>query len=108
MQPQPTPEIQRTPLEALLLQIKSTRPTADVRDYLGKALDPPDVRAIESAWATLKMLGAVQSDGGEGVKGEGLSARLTPLGMHLAMIPVDVRLAKVRRLHLLHDLKRQY
>ncbi|GAA5892974.1 hypothetical protein JCM8208_004140 [Rhodotorula glutinis] len=95
MQPQPTPEIQRTPLEALLLQIKSTRPTADVRDYLGKALDPPDVRAIESAWATLKMLGAVQSDGGEGVKGEGLSARLTPLGMHLAMIPVDVRLAKM-------------
>ncbi|TNY18898.1 P-loop containing nucleoside triphosphate hydrolase protein [Rhodotorula diobovata] len=96
MQAQPTPEIQRTPLEALLLQIKSTRPAADVRDYLGKALDPPDVRAIESAWATLKMLGAVHSDGGEGAKGEGLSARLTPLGMHLAMIPVDVRLAKVR------------
>lgn len=95
MQAQPTPEIQRTPLEALLLQIKSTRPAADVRDYLGKALDPPDVRAIESAWATLKMLGAVHSDGGEGAKGEGLSARLTPLGMHLAMIPVDVRLAKV-------------
>ncbi|BGP38509.1 Putative ATP-dependent RNA helicase ucp12 [Rhodotorula kratochvilovae] len=95
MQAQPTPEIQRTPLEALLLQIKSTRPTADVREYLGKALDPPDVRAIESAWATLRMLGAVQSDGGEGAKGEGLSARLTPLGMHLAMIPVDVRLAKM-------------
>ncbi|GAA5824016.1 hypothetical protein JCM3770_004992 [Rhodotorula araucariae] len=95
MQAQPTPEIQRTPLEALLLQIKSTRPTADVREYLGKALDPPDVRAIESAWATLKMLGAVQSNGGEGAQGEGLSARLTPLGMHLAMIPVDVRLAKM-------------
>ncbi|GJN87301.1 hypothetical protein Rhopal_000249-T1 [Rhodotorula paludigena] len=97
MSPQPTPEIQRTPLEALLLQIKSTRPAADVREYLGKALDPPDVKAIETAWATLKMLGAVREEGAAGVvvKGEGLSARLTPLGMHLAMIPVDVRLAKM-------------
>lgn len=94
MSAQPTPEIQRTPLEALLLQIKSTRPAADVRDYLGRALDPPDVKAIESAWATLGMLGAVQ---GSGQDQAGLSARLTPLGLHLAMIPVDVRLAKVSR-----------
>lgn len=92
MSAQPTPEIQRTPLEALLLQIKSTRPTADVRDYLGRALDPPDVKAIESAWATLGMLGAIQDTGQDQA---GLSARLTPLGSHLAMIPVDVRLAKV-------------
>ncbi|KWU44126.1 P-loop containing nucleoside triphosphate hydrolase protein [Rhodotorula sp. JG-1b] len=92
MSAQPTPEIQRTPLEALLLQIKSTRPAADVRDYLGRALDPPDVKAIESAWATLGMLGAVQ---GSGQDQAGLSARLTPLGLHLAMIPVDVRLAKM-------------
>ncbi|KAG0667481.1 hypothetical protein C6P46_000012 [Rhodotorula mucilaginosa] len=92
MSAQPTPEIQRTPLEALLLQIKSTRPSADVRDYLGRALDPPDVKAIESAWATLGMLGAVQ---GSGQDQAGLSARLTPLGLHLAMIPVDVRLAKM-------------
>ncbi len=95
MSAQPTPEIQRTPLEALLLQIKSTRPSANVRDYLGRALDPPDVKAIESAWATLGMLGAVQ---GPGQNQAGLSARLTPLGLHLAMIPVDVRLAKVSQL----------
>ncbi|BGP23231.1 Putative ATP-dependent RNA helicase ucp12 [Rhodotorula toruloides] len=94
MSPQPTPEIQRTPLEALLLQIKSTRPTANVREYLGNALDPPEVKAIESAWATLRMLGAVSNDV-DGAKDGGLSARLTPLGMHLAMIPVDVRLAKM-------------
>lgn len=93
MSAQPTPEIQRTPLEALLLQIKSTRPAADVREYLGRALDPPDVKAIEGAWATLGMLGAVH---GSGQDQAGLSARLTPLGLHLAMIPVDVRLAKVR------------
>ncbi|GAA5907364.1 hypothetical protein JCM6882_002817 [Rhodosporidiobolus microsporus] len=94
MLPQPTPEIQRTPLEALLLQIKSTRPTADVRDYLLKALDPPDVKAVESAWSTLRLLGAVVAEG-TGAAGDGLAARLSPLGMHLAMIPVDVRLAKM-------------
>ncbi|GAA5821485.1 hypothetical protein JCM11251_004646 [Rhodosporidiobolus azoricus] len=94
MLPQPTPEIQRTPLEALLLQIKSTRPTANVRDYLLKALDPPDVKAVESAWSTLRMLGAVMAEGA-GAAGDGLAARLSPLGMHLAMIPVDVRLAKM-------------
>ncbi|GAA5856055.1 hypothetical protein JCM5353_005568, partial [Sporobolomyces roseus] len=91
MAAQPLPEIKRTPLESLLLQIKSTRPDADVRDYLSKALDPPQVRAIETAWATLRLLGAVEVKEG---KNE-LSAKLTPLGCHLAMIPVDLRLAKM-------------
>lgn len=39
MRAQPQPEITRTPLEALLLQIKSTRPDANVKDYLLKALE---------------------------------------------------------------------
>ncbi|GAA5855860.1 hypothetical protein JCM8547_000389 [Rhodosporidiobolus lusitaniae] len=92
--PQPTPEIKRTPLEALLLQIKSTNATANVRDYLLKALDPPNVKAIEAAWATLRLLGAVVAEG-KGAEGDGMAARLSPLGMHLSMIPVDVRLAKM-------------
>ncbi|KAK4053504.1 putative ATP-dependent RNA helicase ucp12 [Microbotryomycetes sp. JL201] len=83
----PTPEILRTPLESLCLQIKSVRADEDVKSFLSKALSPPDVRAIDSAWSTLKLLGAV----GEG----GMTARLTPLGMHLAMIPVDLRLGKI-------------
>lgn len=95
MAAQPLPEIKRTPLESLLLQIKSTRPDADVRDYLSKALDPPQVKAIETAWATLRLLGAVEVKEG---KNE-LSAKLTPLGCHLAMIPVDLRLAKVSSLY---------
>ncbi|GAA5822662.1 hypothetical protein JCM10212_006760 [Sporobolomyces blumeae] len=91
MPAQPLPEIRRTPLESLLLQIKSTRPDADVREYLGKALDPPQVKAIETAWATLRLLGAVEAKEGK----EEMTARLTPLGSHLAMIPVDLRLAKM-------------
>ncbi|KAM0788551.1 hypothetical protein ACM66B_001677 [Microbotryomycetes sp. NB124-2] len=83
----PTPEMLRTPLESLCLQIKSVRADEDVRAFLSKAISPPDVRAIESAWSTLKLLGAVKEGG--------MNARLTPLGMHLAMLPVDVRLGKM-------------
>jgi ATP-dependent RNA helicase DHX57 len=84
----PTPEIMRIPLESLCLQIKAMRSDEDVKIFLGKALDPPDVRAIDSAWATLRLLGAIEEMGGT-------AAKLTPLGMHLAMIPVDLRLGKV-------------
>lgn len=89
MSPHPTPEIVRIPLEMLCLQIKSMREDEDVKEFLGKALSPPDVRAIDSAWTTLKNLGAVEDTGG-------WSARLTPLGRHMANIPVDLRLGKVR------------
>lgn len=88
MSPHPTPEIMRIPLEALCLQIKAMRADEDVKLFLGKALNPPDVRAIDSAWATLRLLGAIEETGGT-------AARLTPLGMHLSMIPVDLRLGKV-------------
>ncbi|KAK4050892.1 putative ATP-dependent RNA helicase ucp12 [Microbotryomycetes sp. JL221] len=83
----PTPEMMRTPLESLCLQIKSVRADEDVKRFLSKALSPPDVRAVDSAWATLRLLGAVEEGS--------MSARLTPLGMHLAMIPVDLRLGKI-------------
>ena len=46
------------------------------RSFLGKALDPPDVRAIDSAWETLRLLGAIEEEGGT-------AAKLTPLGAHL-------------------------
>jgi ATP-dependent RNA helicase DHX57 len=88
MSPHPTPEIVRIPLEMLCLQIKSMRADEDVKEFLGKALSPPDVRAIDSAWNTLKNLGAVEEMGG-------WSARLTPLGRHMANIPVDLRLGKM-------------
>lgn len=84
----PTPEIVRIPLEMLCLQIKAMREDEDVKTFLGKALDPPDIRAIDSAWSTLRALGAIEEEGGT-------AARLTPLGAHLAMIPVDLRLGKM-------------
>ncbi|SCV74256.1 BQ2448_6688 [Microbotryum intermedium] len=84
----PTPEMVRIPLESLCLQIKAMRADEDVTTFLAKALNPPDVRAIDSAGATLLLLGAIEEGGGT-------KSRLTPLGMHLAMLPLDLRLGKM-------------
>jgi HrpA-like RNA helicase len=45
------------------------------------------MEAIDAAWRTLLDLGAVES--------EDHSSRLTALGRHMSMIPVDLRLAKM-------------
>jgi len=59
----------------------------DVKAFLSRAIDPPKMEAMDSAWTTLVDLGAV-----EGEKG---TSRLTALGRHMSMIPVDLRLAKM-------------
>ncbi|WVQ98990.1 hypothetical protein IAU59_006122 [Kwoniella sp. CBS 9459] len=83
----PIPEILRTPLEALFLQVKAMNEDTDVKAFLSKAIDPPKMDAINAAWQTLQDLGAVES--------EDHKSRLTALGRHMSMIPVDLRLAKM-------------
>ncbi|OCF36386.1 ATP-dependent RNA helicase A [Kwoniella heveanensis BCC8398] len=83
----PVPEILRTPLEALFLQVKAMNEDTDVKAFLSKAIDPPKMDAINAAWQTLQDLGAVES--------EDHKSRLTALGRHMSMIPVDLRLAKM-------------
>ena len=46
--------------------------------FLRKAIDPPKLSAIESAWETLKELGAVDEDG-----------KITALGRHMVS-PTDI------------------
>lgn len=71
--------------------------------YHSQAIDPPKMEAMDKAWETLLDLGIVE--------GEDQKSRLTALGRHVgsalsqrrtmlsstqvAMIPVDVRLAKM-------------
>lgn len=81
------PEILRTPLESLFLQIKAMDQDADVKAYLMRAIDPPRMEALDAAWKTLMDLGAVE--------GEAMTSRLTALGRHMAALPVDLRLAKM-------------
>ncbi|GFZ45856.1 hypothetical protein JCM24511_03588 [Saitozyma sp. JCM 24511] len=83
----PVPEIMRTPLEALFLQVKAMDEDIDVRAFLSKAIDPPKFEAMDLAWRTLMDLGIVE--------GRDQKSRLTALGRHVSMIPVDVRLAKM-------------
>lgn len=73
MSPQQMPEILRTPLEQLCLQVKAMG-EQDVRAFLGKAIDPPSTKALEHAINTLQAVEAIQ---------DGKSGELTPLGKHM-------------------------
>ncbi|KAK9449238.1 P-loop containing nucleoside triphosphate hydrolase protein [Limtongia smithiae] len=78
------PEMGRTPLEQLYLSVKAMK-VGDAGKFLGEALDPPDVVAIDTARAVLVQVGALDE----------ITAELTPLGRHLATIPADLRCSKL-------------
>ncbi|KAG6380964.1 P-loop containing nucleoside triphosphate hydrolase protein [Boletus reticuloceps] len=80
----PVPEILRIPLESISLMVKVTRENEDVQHFLEKAIDPPDVSAMDKAWSTLQELGAVDKE-----------SKLTALGRYMAMLPLDLRLGKM-------------
>ncbi|OCH95734.1 P-loop containing nucleoside triphosphate hydrolase protein [Obba rivulosa] len=78
----PIPEIRRVPLESVALSAKVVHD--DVKTFLGKAIDPPEMAAIDHALSTLEELAALAPDGS-----------LTPLGIHLSTLPMDLRLGKM-------------
>ncbi|KAF9074920.1 P-loop containing nucleoside triphosphate hydrolase protein [Rhodocollybia butyracea] len=80
----PVPEILRVPLESISLAVKVMREEEDVQHYLARALDPPQTGAMETAWSVLKELGAISEQG-----------KLTSLGRHISMLPMDLRLGKM-------------
>lgn len=77
------PEILRTPLQELCLQIKSLQ-LGTVGSFLAKALQPPDPLAVQNAIELLKTIGAL--DDGE---------ELTPLGRHLCSLPLEPNIGKM-------------
>ena len=83
---QPIPEIQRAPLEQLLLKIKilPVFSDQDVKEVLARLIEAPSQDAISGAVKRLQDLGAIDDCGD-----------LTPLGYHLGALPVDVRIAKL-------------
>ncbi|PCH34268.1 nucleoside triphosphate hydrolase protein [Wolfiporia cocos MD-104 SS10] len=78
----PMPEIKRVPLESIALTVKIVR--NDVKSFLSRALDPPDIVAMDKALAVLRDLSAIDQN-----------EEVTPLGRHMAMLPVDLRLGKM-------------
>ncbi|XP_076381687.1 putative ATP-dependent RNA helicase DHX57 [Megalopta genalis] len=83
---QPVPEILRIPLEPLLLRIQLLYKgvKVDSCQILSKLMEPPTVPSIHSAIKRLQDVGAFNSE-----------CTLTPLGHHLAALPVDVRIGKL-------------
>ncbi|CAD1474838.1 unnamed protein product, partial [Heterotrigona itama] len=83
---QPVPEILRIPLESLLLRIQllHTGKKVDLYEVLGKMLEPPTKESICSAIKRLQDVGAFDSE-----------HMLTPLGHHLAALPVNIRIGKL-------------
>ncbi|XP_057251460.1 DExH-box ATP-dependent RNA helicase DExH7, chloroplastic isoform X4 [Beta vulgaris subsp. vulgaris] len=83
MRPFQVPEMLRMPLVELCLQIKLLS-LGDIKLFLSKALDMPKDEAVNSAISSLKEVGAVDKH-----------EELTPLGHHLAKLPVDLLLGKM-------------
>jgi ATP-dependent helicase HrpA len=79
------PEIQRTNLASVLLQMASLD-LGDIKDF--PFLDPPDSRAVTDGVNLLYELGAlnVQKSGGD---------RLTTIGRRMSTLPTDPRLARM-------------
>lgn len=83
---EPIPEIQRVPLEQLLLRIKTLPNFAkyDIKDVIDKIMEKPTDDAVVTAIKRLEDVGAF--DGND---------QLTALGEILATLPVDVRIGKL-------------
>ncbi|EPS71537.1 hypothetical protein M569_03222, partial [Genlisea aurea] len=77
------PELMRMPLAELCLQVKLLS-LGSIKEFLSKALEPPKEEAIATAVASLYEVGAFEGN-----------EELTPLGYHLAKLPVDILLGKM-------------
>lgn len=89
MQPTSLPELQRAPLEEICLSILASGFAKSCCDFLSEAPQPPSTDNIKAALAMLQDIGAIERSGKNQLE------RLSPLGHHLAKLPVDVRLGKM-------------
>ncbi|XP_076990146.1 putative ATP-dependent RNA helicase DHX57 isoform X2 [Tamandua tetradactyla] len=83
---QQLPEIQRVPLEQLCLRIKILEMfnTHTLQSVFSCLIEPPHNDSLRASKIRLRALGALTQD-----------EKLTPLGYHLASLPVDVRIGKL-------------
>ncbi|XP_020943251.1 putative ATP-dependent RNA helicase DHX57 isoform X1 [Sus scrofa] len=83
---QQLPEIQRVPLEQLCLRIKILEmfSTHNLQSVFSRLIEPPHPDSLRASKIRLRDLGALTPD-----------EKLTPLGYHLASLPVDVRIGKL-------------
>eukprot|EP00658_Telonema_sp_P-2_P080517 TRINITY_DN8026_c0_g1_i3.p1 TRINITY_DN8026_c0_g1~~TRINITY_DN8026_c0_g1_i3.p1 ORF type:complete len:470 (+),score=109.64 TRINITY_DN8026_c0_g1_i3:155-1564(+) len=78
------PEMLRSPVTGLVLQIKTLRIQGHIDQVLSRLVQPPANASISSAVKELQELGAMDEE-----------EDLTTLGLRLARLPVDVRVGKM-------------
>jgi len=81
----PVPEIKRVPLEEVVLQILLLK-LGMPEEFLGLCLEPPSFSHIKAAVKALLDINAILPQP---------QLPLTPLGIHLARMPVDCRIGKM-------------
>ncbi|XP_063237576.1 probable ATP-dependent RNA helicase kurz [Bacillus rossius redtenbacheri] len=94
------PEIQRKPVDDLVLQMKAMNIHKVVNFPFPTPIDPVQLRSAERR---LTLLGALEKQQLKGKAGE-FSSRLTPLGRSMAVFPVAPRFAKMLALGHQHGL----
>lgn len=85
------PEILRTPLQSLCLQIKSLK-LGSISEFLSRALQSPEMLAVQNAVDYLKVIGALDEN-----------ENLTVLGRYLTMLPMEPKLGKMLVLGILFN-----
>jgi len=103
MKQQSMPELQRVPLEEVCLGILAGGLAANCTNFLLQAPQPPEEVSIQAALRVLEEVGAVNQPPSSTTKTGGAIAdntttrieTLTPLGRHLAKLPVHARLGKM-------------
>ena len=94
MKKQATAELQRVPLEEVCLGILGAGLANNCMDFLLKAPQPPTEISVKNALKVLEEVGAIYPQEPKD-HSEIVDERLTPLGIHLAKLPVHVRLGKM-------------
>ncbi|KAL7540412.1 hypothetical protein ACHAXR_010081 [Thalassiosira sp. AJA248-18] len=83
------PEVQRVPLEQLVLRIKALKYPGTAAEVCARLVEPPAPHAVQRAVDELVFLEAMTIDG------KSRSEELTALGVHLSTLPVDCRIGKL-------------
>uniref|UniRef100_A0A1B0AIR8 RNA helicase n=1 Tax=Glossina pallidipes TaxID=7398 RepID=A0A1B0AIR8_GLOPL len=80
---EPIPEIRRSRLETVILNLKLLH-VSDLYDFLKSLISAPESLAIQNGINLLKRIGALD-----------YHDNLTPLGVHLARLPIDPQMGKM-------------
>jgi HrpA-like RNA helicase len=81
------PEVQRVPLEQLVLRIKALQYPGTAAEVCARLVEPPAPEAVQRAVEELVFLEALKINNNK--------EELTALGVHLSTLPVDCRIGKL-------------